>query len=111
MGSADENQINPFHSYKIPAILNYDHSYMTIGYFMPTTHTIPAGKFKTKCLQLMDEVHNSHISLTITKHGKPVAMLVPLDDTPPSFFGCLKGTVTINDDIIAPIDVIWEADK
>lgn len=79
---------------------------------MSTPHTIPAGEFKARCLQLMDEVKDKHMSITITKHGKPVAMLVPLKkDKPKSFYGCMKGTGTINGDIISPIDVEWEANK
>lgn len=76
-----------------------------------TEYSIQAGTFKSKCLQLMDEVHDKHINIIITKHGKPVAKLVPIDDTPVNFFGCLKNTLTINKDIIAPIDVDWEANQ
>ena len=70
-------------------------------------YSIKAGEFKAKCLQLMDEVDEKHISITITKHGKPVAKLVPIEGTLTSSFGCLKNTVTIQGDIIAPIDVDW----
>lgn len=71
---------------------------------------IPAGEFKAKCLQLMDEVQEKRQPLVITKRGKPVAKLVPVDDTPPKLFGALKGTVQICGDIVAPIDEVWEAD-
>lgn len=40
---------------------------------------IPAGEFKAHCLQLMDEVAATGQSLVITKRGKPVAKLVPLE--------------------------------
>ncbi|HEX4044083.1 MAG TPA: type II toxin-antitoxin system prevent-host-death family antitoxin [Gammaproteobacteria bacterium] len=76
-----------------------------------STHSIQAGHFKAQCLQLMDEVYEKHISITITKHGKPVAKLVPIEETPIDFFGCLKGTVTIKKDILAPIDAKWEANE
>ncbi len=72
---------------------------------------IQAGDFKARCLQLMDEVKEKHISITITKYGKPVARLVPVDNTPVDFFGCLKNTVIIRQDIIAPIDEEWDAMK
>jgi len=37
---------------------------------------IPAGKFKAKCLQLMDEVYeNRNLTIIITKRGKPVAQM------------------------------------
>ena len=72
---------------------------------------IQAGDFKAKCLHLMDEVNEKHIRITITKHGKPIAQLVPIDETPVNFFGCLKNTVTIKGDITAPIDVKWESNE
>jgi prevent-host-death family protein len=73
--------------------------------------TIQAGEFKAKCLQLMDEVDEKHISFIITKHGKPVARLVPVDTDLKSLFGCMKNTVSIQGDIVAPIDMEWDADK
>lgn len=86
---------------------------MTIGILKmkQTTQTLQAGKFKAQCLQLMDEVKEKHISITITKHGIPVAKLVPIEDSTEDFFGCLKGTATIQGDIVAPIDSEWEALK
>lgn len=77
-----------------------------------TSYEIGAGQFKAKCLQLMDEVMEKNISITITKHGKAVAKLVPIENKPSeSSFGCLKGSVTIVGDIISPIDVAWEANE
>ena len=62
---------------------------------------IKAAEFKAKCLKLLDQVASSHQPLTITKRGKPVARLVPIDeDTPESMFGYMRGTVTILGDII-----------
>ena len=76
-----------------------------------TIYSIQAGEFKAKCLQLMDEVNEKHIKITITKHGKPIAKLIPIEETPIDFFGCLKDTVTIKKDIIAPIEADWEANE
>jgi prevent-host-death family protein len=42
---------------------------------------VPAGEFKQKCLAILDEVA-SGASYVITKHGKPVARLVPLEEPP-----------------------------
>lgn len=36
------------------------------------TRTIPAGEFKAKCLQLMDQVMENNLTLIVTKRGKPV---------------------------------------
>lgn len=41
---------------------------------------IPAGQFKAKCLQIMDQVARSRQPVTITKRGKPVAKIVPADE-------------------------------
>ena len=71
---------------------------------------IPAGEFKAKCLQVLDEVQRLRMQVIITKRGKPVAKLVPLDEHPESFIGSMKETMEIIGDIVAPIDVNWEAD-
>ena len=72
---------------------------------------IPAGEFKAKCLQLMDEVKSLHVEIIITKFGKPVAKLVPMQElSPRSLFGCLKGSVKRADDLIAPTGASWDAD-
>jgi prevent-host-death family protein len=36
-----------------------------------------AGKFKDKCLKVLDQVASTRAPVTITKRGKPVAMVVP----------------------------------
>jgi len=41
--------------------------------------TVPAGVFKARCLALLDEVATTHRSLVVTKHGVPVARLVPIE--------------------------------
>ena len=74
------------------------------------TITISAAKFKAGCLQLMDEVAISHEEIIITKRGKPLVKLAPLEK-PASTFGCMAGTITIPGDIMAPIDEEWDAMK
>lgn len=62
---------------------------------------INAAEFKAKCLKLLDQVAATHEPLVITKRGRPVAKLVPIDEeTPESMFGYMRGTVTILGDII-----------
>jgi prevent-host-death family protein len=78
---------------------------------MKKTLNIQAGKFKAECLQLMEEVNKKHITLIITKHGKPIAKLAPLEEEPIDLFGCLKNTITINNDIVQPINAKWEANE
>ncbi len=71
---------------------------------------IPAGEFKAKCLKVLDEVQRQRKQVVITKRGKPVAMLVPVPDRRESIIGSMKGTMEILGDIVAPVDVKWNAD-
>jgi len=71
---------------------------------------IAAGMFKAKCLSLLDEVQQKRKEIIITKRGKPVARLVPVETKPPEVFGRMKGTIEILGDIVGPLDVKWEAD-
>lgn len=76
-----------------------------------TIQEVPAGEFKARCLKLMDEVRTTRRPLVITKRGKPVAKLVPIEEDVPTLFGRLKGTVTIHGDIIGPIEQDWHAER
>lgn len=70
---------------------------------------MPAGEFKARCLNVMEQVNATRIPVVITKRGVPVAKLVPIAEKALDLFGCLQGSVTIQDDIIAPIDESWDA--
>lgn len=72
---------------------------------------IKAAEFKAKCLELMDRVAEGHEEIVITKRGKPIAKLVPVEAKPWALlFGRGAGTCEILGDIVAPLDVKWEAD-
>lgn len=72
---------------------------------------ISASEFKARCLELMDTVHDRHDPIVITKHGIPVAKLVPFEEERPGLVGSMRGTVLWYGDLISPIDVEWDADK
>jgi prevent-host-death family protein len=70
-----------------------------------------AAEFKTRCLELMDRVRETGVEYVVTKHGKPVAKLVPFTEgTRPSFFGALKGTVLKYERPLDPIDGKYDID-
>lgn len=71
---------------------------------------IGAGEFKAKCLQLLDDVAEKRGTLVITKHGKPVAKLVPVEPEQ-RLFGALKGSVVGETDIVSPVNSKWAAAK
>ena len=78
---------------------------------MAKTTTVPAASFKARCLELMDRVRETRETYIVTKHGKPVAKLVPYDDEPRRpFFGCMAGTVLKYERPFAPIDGEWDED-
>lgn len=71
---------------------------------------VKASEFKAKCLKLMDEVADSGEEIIITKNGRPVSRLVPYRNRPKSLFGIDRDKIKICGDIVAPIDVDWDAE-
>jgi prevent-host-death family protein len=65
---------------------------------------INASEFKAKCLAILDEVARSGQVVTILKHGRPVAQLVP---PAPRHAGHpqdeLAGTIEIVGDVVEPV--------
>jgi prevent-host-death family protein len=61
-----------------------------------------AGVFKTNCLAVMDEVQARHETVVITKHGKPVAKLVPVNTDTDEIYDFLAGKGVVNGDIVSP---------
>jgi prevent-host-death family protein len=46
--------------------------------------TVQASVFKAHVLSLLDQVAQTHTSVLVTKHGRPVARLVPVDQPEPT---------------------------
>ncbi len=67
-----------------------------------------AGDFKAKCLAVLDEVAASRREVVITKRGRPVARLVPLEAATNA---PLAGLIVQQGDLVSPIDVEWDAAK
>ena len=68
--------------------------------------TIAAAEFKARCLALLDEVGPD--GLIITKHGRPVAKLMPVASEPAALVGSLKGRIRIKGNILST-GVGWDA--
>lgn len=75
------------------------------------TH-VAAAEFKAHCLELMDRVREAREEFVVTKHGTPVAKLVPYDPParPAPFFGSMRGTVLRYDRPFDPIPGEWFMD-
>lgn len=57
-----------------------------------------AAKFKDQCLALLDSVGPEGI--VITKHGRPVARLVPFQPLMADLIGSMKSKIRIKKDIM-----------
>ena len=71
--------------------------------------TLAAGKFKDICLQTLDEVATSRRPVVITKRGRPVAKLVPIEAAPPA--RSLAGSVVAESGDPFSTGEVWDADR
>ena len=76
-----------------------------------TQSTISTSELKARCSNVIDEVARKRSAIIVTKHGRPVARIVPMDQGPGPLFGFARGSLTILGDILEPVDVSWEADE
>jgi len=76
---------------------------------------VGAAEFKAKCLNLIEQMAGDGEPITITKRGKPVAVLSPVSDaaTSTSIIGAMKGSVLTYDDPFSPVIEAdhWDANR
>ena len=69
---------------------------------MDRQRTMTASDFRARCFGVLDRVAARKLgSVTITKRGRPVARVLPAPGEAelPSLYGCMRGTVTMSEDI------------
>lgn len=65
---------------------------------------VSISEFKAKCLGLIEQVHKTRQPLRITRHGRPVAEVIPAGpDRRKKFLGDMVGTAEIVGDIASPV--------
>lgn len=65
---------------------------------------ISISEFKAKCLGLIEQVHKTRQPLRITRHGRPVAEVIPVGpDRKRKFLGDMMGTVEFLGDVVSPV--------
>lgn len=74
---------------------------------MKPTATIGAAQFKTRCLAILDNLAPEGI--VVTKHGRPVARVIPCPQPPAALIGSLRGQLTVRGDVHST-GLAWEAD-
>lgn len=76
--------------------------------------TIAVSAFKPRSLEIIDEVASRKTTrVVLTRRGKPVAALVPIESKPYDPWGAMRGTVRVmpGGDLTAPLGEVWEADQ
>ena len=76
---------------------------------MKPAQRMPAGEFKAKCLAVLDRVAETKTAVIVTKHGRPVAQVVPIP--PKKKAAGLLGSVTYHGDIVAPLGETWDVES
>ena len=71
--------------------------------------SVPASVFKAKCLAMLDDVAESRTSIIVTKHGRPVAKIVPIDE-PASTMGSVT-LISATDDHYFSTESDWHAER
>jgi prevent-host-death family protein len=69
---------------------------------------INASKFKEQSLSILDNLDPEGI--IITKHGRPVAKLIPIQERSANLIGALKGKIRIVGDIMSTGEK-WDAES
>ena len=67
---------------------------------MKPVRSIAAGEFKAKCLEVLDRVARDGSAYVVTKRGRPVARVVPVEVEKPR---SLRGSVRYHGDIVEPL--------
>jgi prevent-host-death family protein len=67
--------------------------------------SIPASQFKARCLALLDAVAETKQPLVVTKRGRPVARIVPVEP-PRSLLGSVTFLVS-DDELVQPLYEDW----
>ena len=67
---------------------------------------VAAAKFKEQCLSILDRLDPQGI--VITKHGRPVARVLPIEHASAELIGSLRGRIRVTGDLLST-GVKWKA--
>lgn len=67
-----------------------------------------ASKFKEQCLSVLDNLDPEGI--VITKHGKPIARVVPVSADCAGLIGSMRGRIRVKGDILST-GIRWNAES
>ena len=75
------------------------------------TAEVSTSQLKAHCSEVVDRVATRRETIVVTRRGRAVAKLVPIDGMRPSLFGFARGAISVRGDLLAPLDVVWEANE
>ncbi len=73
---------------------------------------VSTTQFQHDCMQFIDTVHGQHTEIIITKHGKPWAKLMAVEESPSpqAFLGALSDVGVTVGNLLEPFEDEWECD-
>lgn len=75
----------------------------------PRKAEVGAAAFKARCLELVDRVKETRTEYIVTRHGRPVARLVPAETAAAATpLGAMQGTLIAYERPFEPIAGAWE---
>lgn len=75
---------------------------------MEELRSVSVSDFKAHCLQYLEEASSLKIECVVTKRGKPIAKLIPIENQQRFEFGSMSGSGSIKGDVLEPINEDWE---
>jgi prevent-host-death family protein len=63
--------------------------------------SVPAGEFKQRCLALLDQVAETGMPIVVTKRGKPVARVVPVEPADEGLIGSIRVVAEKDEDLFS----------
>ena len=75
------------------------------------TIKVAISKFKSHCLEIIDNLQSNGQPIIITKRDKQIAKLEAINKSKVSLFGMLKDKAEIKGDILEPIEESWDAER
>jgi prevent-host-death family protein len=70
---------------------------------------VPASEVKNAWHEFVDLVSRGRQEVIVTKYGRPIMKLVPVDNPAPKLVGLMAGTLVVVGDIVEPLDEVWES--
>lgn len=70
----------------------------------PPKESISISKFKATCLAVLERVRRTGMPVVVTKHGRPIAEVVPAAPEPSEngWLGAMRGRGRVVGDIVSP---------